>query len=406
MAVDSGVGMRATHDRTPNDASGSTRRERRTDPDPRVPVRARADDEAGAGVQHLRAERIERAESTTFPAVGTSTGSTGAGGGRRTEDPPPIGGGTSVADAIKEMTGGTGLGGGTGFGGGTGTTKDTAPIKVTTPALDPTEPPRHDRPRIDAPIATFRTAVVIYENTDLEVQAADGSMIRVTASMSDAERQHVLDAGAQFRDAVNDLSAGQASLGNVDVILLPQPVRHVTNVSSTPGDPDYMLGTEDVRADLTAAGIPGTYDSVIVLWKSADDAGNRVPMQAGGWGGYDPAMDASYATIQIPEGGKGWGPNGHETIVHEWLHGVEQFAANAGHPVPDLHDVGAFGYEQWNGSWSRWYRDLMQGTLPDGQGGTTGITPDAWRAIATHRGLGPDSTDTTPAAGDGAGGGY
>ena len=64
--------------------------------------------------------------------------------------------------------------------------------------------------------------------------------------------------------------------------------------------------------------------------------------------------------------------------MHEWLHGVVLYFTSSGfRNIPDPDTSVQHGYTT-GGASQVWLSDLMTGRVPDGTGGTVGLTQAIW----------------------------
>ena len=228
-----------------------------------------------------------------------------------------------------------------------------------------------------APAATWKALVLVYRETNLTFERADGTNYHLRARMDGSMHNLVLDTLSRFRRSVRGWSSGLAAM-EMNVVDVPHPLTSLDEFGA-----GYSVGPRSTAADIDEYAPPGRYDSVFVIWQAKDDAGEMVPV--GGWGLSLPpgswANGAGYSSIITPTWEWWWTDSSapEEVFVHEWMHQVIFFHENAGRMKLDLHAGSAYGYKQSNGTWKGWLSDVMQGKVRDGDR-SVGVSRDTWAA--------------------------
>jgi hypothetical protein len=232
-------------------------------------------------------------------------------------------------------------------------------------------------PTSTAPAATWKTAVLIYRETDVTFTRSNGSTYRLQTTMSATMRDLVGDVIRRYRNSVSSWSDGLAAV-DLDVIDVPHAITSLNKLNGA-----YWVGPDAVENDLDRYAPTGTYDSIIVVWDAKDDNGVVVPVAAWGlslapgwW-----ANGAGYTSLITPTSMTWWtqSPVPQDVFVHEWLHQAIFFHENAGRMRLDLHTAEQYGYTDYQGTWKSWYSDVMRGLVRDG-GGYIGISREIWAA--------------------------
>lgn len=232
---------------------------------------------------------------------------------------------------------------------------------------------------------SWKVLVLVYRQTNLDYVTASGEERHLEATMSPAMEALVLKT-VPTPKLVASWSSGLAAQSQTVV----HPTRPLTSLSPL-GDGAYWVGPGDVAAELDLYAPSGSYDSVLVLWQpwDADDQ-----VASWGWGlGLSPgphSNGAAYATITVPPSDRSWWVTTMEypgeVYLHEWLHGVIDYHHAHGAQVADLHNNAYFDYSDDDGSWRRWYSDLMQRHVPDPiSGAADGIGYRVWQAGTPSR---------------------
>jgi hypothetical protein len=218
--------------------------------------------------------------------------------------------------------------------------------------------------------------VLVYRTADL-TYTADGVTQRFTSSITDGELRAALAAVANMPPTVRTWSGGAAAVA-YEVQQVPHPM-----TTLTPYAGGYWVSPDNVHADIDTYAPDGTYDSILVLWKSWNERGQTVPVP--GWGmTLRPgpwANGAGYTTVFIPPASWWWnGSTPSEVFIHEWMHQAVHFYRAHGHPsIPSPDDAPQYGYTtDASGAWGRWLSDLMTGRVVDSTGAKLGISPAIW----------------------------
>jgi hypothetical protein len=223
---------------------------------------------------------------------------------------------------------------------------------------------------------TWKMLVLVYRTADVTFSAS-GVSRGFTSSITDAELRAAMSAVANMPPTVQAWSSGAAAV-TYRIQQVPHPL-----TALTPYGDSYWVSPDNVHADIDTYAPDGTYDSVVVLWKSWNERGQTVPipgwgmtLRAGPW-----ANGAGYTTIYIPPATWWWsGGTPSEVFVHEWMHQVVHFYRAYGSPtIPSPDDAGRYGYTADSfGVWGRWLSDLMTGRVVDPTGAKLGIPPAVW----------------------------
>ena len=103
--------------------------------------------------------------------------------------------------------------------------------------------------------------MLVYRTADLTY--SDGGVSRAFASsITDSELQAAMNAVANMPPTVQAWSNGAAAV-SYTVQQVPHPLTTVTAYAG-----GYWVSPDNVHADIDAYAPDGTYDSVLVLWKS------------------------------------------------------------------------------------------------------------------------------------------
>ena len=239
---------------------------------------------------------------------------------------------------------------------------------------DPSPPP--PSPSAE-PAATWKVAVLIYRDTDVTFKRPNGSTYRLQTRMTAGMRDLVGDTVRRYRNSVAAWSDGLANV-DLDVVDIPHAVTSLNKLGDA-----YWVGPDAVKHDLDRYAPTGRYDSVIVIWDAKDDSGVTVPVA--GWGltmapGWW-ANGAGYTSVITPTS-KTWWTNAtypEDVFIHEWLHQVLFFHENADRMRLDLHAAEKYGYAYKDGTYKRWYSDVMRGLVRDGNR-YIGLSREIWAA--------------------------
>ncbi len=205
--------------------------------------------------------------------------------------------------------------------------------------------------------------------------------------LSEAEIQDALRSFACF-----PLLAQECSLGEITLSATVQRIARPLDSLTTMGAGIYWPSPSDTKPELDELLLPGTFDSVFVLWPQQNlQTGELIP--SGGWGlglgASDWSKGATYATVANTRTEVWERPVIGEVWLHEWLHGVCHHFAQQGFVMPDgdADGGGRHGYVQSDTTgWLAYYRDLMSGKVLSG-GVETGIPIEAWRLASIPRKL-------------------
>lgn len=213
----------------------------------------------------------------------------------------------------------------------------------------------------ETPLATWKVGVIVYRSTDVKFRV-DGRRARLTTTMSDELHALTLDVVDRIAPSVHAWSAGLANMA-LTVIEPRHPLKHLARFAG-----GYWVDPTAIAADLARYAPAGRFDSIIVVWPATDYAGTTIPQPA--WGLTLPpgpwANGAGFSSISAPESLSWWSSSVHpeEVFVHEWLHQVLYFHADAGLPSSDLDASTAYGYAaDADGSWQAWLSDVMTGRV-------------------------------------------
>jgi len=227
----------------------------------------------------------------------------------------------------------------------------------------------------------WKVLVMVYRQTNLEFVDASGQRRHLGATMSAATEKLMVGAVKSMPKLTRQWSSGVVAQ-QMTVVRPGTPLSRLTAL----GGGAYWLAPEDIAADIAVYAPASSYDSIMVIWQPWD-AEDYV--SSWGWGLAFPAGPASngsaYSTVTVPpRGNSSWisgKPHQGEPFMHEWLHGVIDHHASNGSDTPDLHADARYGYVEQDGTWSRWYGDLMKQHVPDPLNGAhVGISYIDWRS--------------------------
>jgi hypothetical protein len=227
-------------------------------------------------------------------------------------------------------------------------------------------------------MTVWKSLLLIYSRIDVPVRSERWFPQRFRHGLPDDEVQDAIDSFEQFPALVEEFTAGRAGIE----YQINRVERCLTSLTSM-GKELYWPSPDDTREEIDRIVLPGSYDSLFILWpqKNLQD-GNSI--RSGGWGLAVAASDwsnaATYAAVANAESWKWQIPVLGEVWLHEWLHGVCAFFANRGCLMPEGDADGGerHGYIQSPVSgWTDYYRDLMSANVLDA-GRRTGIPLDAW----------------------------
>jgi hypothetical protein len=228
-----------------------------------------------------------------------------------------------------------------------------------------------------APLATWKTLVMFYRETDFTFRRADGSTYRLKARMGDSMYSLALKTVRSTVGTVNSWSGGMAAL-NMSIVEVPRPMTGLEPFGS-----GYWASPASVRSDLDRYAPTGAYDSVIVIFLPKDANGVVIPVPAWGlslapgpW-----SNGAGFSSVKTPLDNSWWTDAKHpdEVFVHEWMHQVLFFHEARGNVSLDLHAEAKYGYTNTQGTWKEWLSDVMQGKVKDGKK-LLGMNADAWKS--------------------------
>ncbi len=227
-----------------------------------------------------------------------------------------------------------------------------------------------------AATTTWDTLVLVYRSTDV-TYTWEGKTSRLRTSMTSTDVQQAVSTVKRTPATVYNWSGNLANM-RMTVVYPNHPVKRV----SLHANPDLglWLSPADIAADLDTYAPAGRYDSIFVIWRRDNDAGQIIPDKGWGWTTADRTHTngAYYSVVTLLPNHRGWpGTYPEEVWVHEWLHQAEAFYRSKGYSVPGLHDTSIYGYTAFNGSWRKWYEAYMRGRIWSGSA-FTGITPTAW----------------------------
>lgn len=232
-------------------------------------------------------------------------------------------------------------------------------------------------------MSVWKALLLVYRRIDVRIPAGWIRRTRFAHELPEEEVRDVLDSFRAFPPLVEDLSNGEASV-TYQTEIIDEPLTSVT----ADGDGTFWPSPDDTRRELDALAPPGRYDSLFVLWPQTNLAtGAQIPCR--GWGlGAGPSDWSNGATYAVIGNAPSWAwsiPIVGEVWLHEWLHGVCRIFIDKGFAMPE-HDAdggGSHGYVQSpTTGWTDFYRDLMTGQVLE-NGERKGITPEAWRNLAT-----------------------
>lgn len=233
-------------------------------------------------------------------------------------------------------------------------------------------------------IPVWKTLVLIYKDTNVSY-VEKGVTKQLVTSMTNDELSNAEATIKKLPGTVSDWSGGNGRIVET-IVYPPHPVTQLG------GSPDgYWLGyTWELTGDFNIYAPRGTYDSVIVIWKSNDNHGQSVPIMGGAWGlslGPGWANGAGFSSIPIPQNQPFPGKYPEEIFVHEWNHQTTTYYGSKGFTMPSLDE--APKYTNWrtnkpytaaiDGTWKDFLSDTMQGLVMD-NGKKIGITQAIWRS--------------------------
>jgi hypothetical protein len=203
--------------------------------------------------------------------------------------------------------------------------------------------------------------------------------------MTKTEIKQMQAAAQMIPASVKAWSHGFTS-STLTVSVAPNPLRTV-HPYVNPGT--VMVTADDARPELDRLAAAGTFDSVLLIWKTWSAAQDlKLPY----WGlseGLDQKTGAEIgsATFIKTDIVTPWY---EQVLIHEWLHGVvDYYARTVGYSGPEPDDGGKDGYKAkltreklsfWN-DWAQFYSDLMTGRVHTADGKTLGgITKALWQS--------------------------
>jgi hypothetical protein len=247
-----------------------------------------------------------------------------------------------------------------------------APRSTATPSPTPTPTSTPSTGR-----QTWRILALVYPAADLTYTPADGTPRHFASSMTARELSTVSSILGTMPGTVTSWSGGVVRV-TVTMHQVPRPLASVTSYLG-----QFWVSPDDVRADIDTYAPRGSYDSVLVVWKSWNESGAAVPIL--GWGMSlmpgDWANGAGYSTVYLPPASWWWnGTYPSEVFIHEWLHEAVHFYRAFGYPsIPSADAASTYGYTTDSaGSWRTWLSALMTGTIVDGSGNRLGIPASVW----------------------------
>jgi hypothetical protein len=229
-----------------------------------------------------------------------------------------------------------------------------------------------------SPMDLWRSLLLIYDSIDVPLRDRSGSPQKFILSLTDAEVLDGIRSFQQFPSLVEELTCRRATV-RYDIHNVERCLTTLTPMS----EGMYWPSPNDTRQEIDRLAVPGSYQSIFVLWPQRNVKDGRT-VQSAGWGLGMAATawsnNATYATVgnaeswiwQIPVVGEVW--------LHEWLHGVCTYFAGQGYLMPEGDaDGGArHGYIQSRATgWTDYYRDLLTGNVLEA-GTLKGIPLDAW----------------------------
>jgi hypothetical protein len=223
----------------------------------------------------------------------------------------------------------------------------------------------------------------VYRSVDAPYTDSAGTTWQVRSTMTDAEDQAYRATVATLPGLIDTWSAHETTM-SLTIVEVPHAIN---SLSSGCGGP--YVAPWNIQSDVDSLAPAGAYDSIIAGW-SLNGAGNP-PMNYWGcslWNSlYSQAHGATWSNVLAPAA-SWWFANAEypaEAFVHEWLLGVGAYFITHGHSIANVEQGSAFGFSaDARGSWKTWYSAWLQGTIPTGTGGLTGVGPTLW-SIGPHR---------------------
>lgn len=215
----------------------------------------------------------------------------------------------------------------------------------------------------------------------LEINVSFGgnwfSRNRFRAKLTNRDISDAIESFRHFPALASECSNGEVSL-TTTIQHIARPIQSLTEM----GERIYWPSPTDTKLELDQFVLPGSFDSVFVLWPQNN---SQASIPTGGWGLGMGASDwtngATYATVANAPTEAWMRPRLGEVWLHEWLHGVCHHFAQQGFVMPDgdADGGGRHGYFQSDATgWCSFYQDLMTGQVISG-GQATGIPAEAWR---------------------------
>ncbi len=233
-------------------------------------------------------------------------------------------------------------------------------------------------------MANWQALLLIYTETKVRLPGKWFSKRSFHSRLTAHEITDALASFAQFPALAHECSQGE--------VVVTTTVTHIDRALTSlteMGQGLYWPSPTDTKPELDAFALPGSFDSVFVLWPQNNPmTGSFVP--SGGWGlgmgASDWSNGATYATVANAPTEAWTRPKIGEVWLHEWLHGVCHHFAQQGYAMPegDADGGGRHGYVQSDEmGWCAFYQDLMSGNVVSG-GEATGIPAEAWRRGTIH----------------------
>lgn len=228
-------------------------------------------------------------------------------------------------------------------------------------------------------MANWRAILLIYNETKVRLPGNWFSKRSFRSQLSARDISDALESFNHFPALAHECSQGEAAV-TTTVARIDRPLHSLTEM----GNGIYWPSPTDTKPELDEFVLPGSFDSVFVLWpQNNPQTGESIP--SGGWGlglgASEWSNGATYATVANAPTEAWTRPRIGEVWLHEWLHGVCHHFAQQGFVMPDGDADGGGRHGYWQSEemgWCEFYRDLMSGNVLS-NGRTAGIPAEAWR---------------------------
>jgi hypothetical protein len=223
--------------------------------------------------------------------------------------------------------------------------------------------------------------------------------------MSDAEVAALQNAALAFAARVTEWSGGAAGIAVYAPVVVADPVTQIEVLTREgPADDVAYLGTGDIKKHLDALLVSGDYDSVLVFWHAGPgQGGTSFRTDVGDTQYLQHAGEQIIYSVLALNGGVLTEPVRGEAVLHEWLHGVDDFYEGLGYRVPDSDEAAGYGYADSNGEstlggFEAFYRDLLSGRIVTLGDEYTGATRAVWASARSTGGTRSGATAERAAA--------